>query len=93
MHETMTSEQNIMPLVNEICEFSVFGSVLIVYFLVNTVELGQVPSIPPLISAGYLRNTDGETLLIVGARCGHEAVVDRFRNEIEVDEVRIFGDF
>jgi ankyrin repeat protein len=40
-----------------------------------------------LISAGVLRNTDGETLLIVGARCGHAAVVDRFRNEIEIDEV------
>lgn len=73
MHDTITaSEQNVLPLVNEIF---------------NTVESGQVPSVPPLISAGFLRNTDGETLLIVGARCGHTAVVDRFRNEIDVDEV------
>lgn len=73
MHETpMASEQNIMPLVNEIF---------------NTVENGQVPNIPPLISPGFLRNADGENLLIMGARFGHTAVVNRFRNDIDVDEV------
>jgi ankyrin repeat protein len=72
MHDTLTSDQNVIPLVNEIF---------------NTVESGQVPNIPPLISAGFLRNSDGETLLIMAARCGHAAIVDRFRNEIEVDEV------
>lgn len=59
MHDTVgVSEQNVMPLINEIF---------------NTVESGQVPNIPPLISAGFLRNTDGETLLIVGARLGYSA--------------------
>lgn len=91
MHETtMASEQNIMPLVNEICKYLMES--VDHFCLVNTVEKsGQVPSIPPLISAGFLRNTDGETLLIVGARCGHSAVVDRFRNEIDIDEVRLLN--
>ncbi|KAI6235467.1 hypothetical protein M3Y95_00054700 [Aphelenchoides besseyi] len=79
LHDTTTTslaEQNIAPLINEI-----FG----------TVESGQVPSIPPLIAPSIMRNQDGETLLIVASRCGHAAVVDRFRNEIDVDETDIDG--
>jgi hypothetical protein len=70
MHDTI-SEHNVLPIIHEIF---------------NTAESGHVPAIPPLISPGHLKNGDGETLLIVGARCGHTAIVERFRNEIDIDE-------
>ena len=75
MHETTpavsTAEHNIAPLINEIF---------------NSVEAGEIPTFPPLMSSTIMRNQKGETLLIAAARRGHAAVVDRLRNEIDADE-------
>ncbi|CAD5221823.1 unnamed protein product [Bursaphelenchus xylophilus] len=76
IHELTTqnpsNEENSAPLVNE-------------FFA--TVENGGVPLIPLMLTAGYLRNHDGETLLITGARVGNHRAVDKFRGEIDVDDI------
>ncbi|KAI1721351.1 KAP family p-loop domain-containing protein [Ditylenchus destructor] len=54
----------------------------------NMVEAGQVPNLP-IASAGLVanvRNSNGETLLIVAARCGHANVVEHLLTEIDVEE-------
>lgn len=75
MHESgptiSTAEQNIAPLINEIF---------------NSVEAGEIPSFPPLMSSTIMRNQRGETLLIAAARRGHAAVVEHLRKEIDADE-------
>ncbi|CAD5215858.1 unnamed protein product [Bursaphelenchus okinawaensis] len=67
-----TGEENSAPLVNE-------------FFA--TVENGGAPLIPLMLNAGYLRNHSGETLLITAARTGNANSVEKFRNEIDVDDI------